>query len=448
MNKALQQYLTLYSENKDLICSKSAPGFNVWREQAYRNLLAEGLPKHGSENYEITDLAEMLAPDFGLNIARIPLDVNPADSFKCGLPHLSSALFFMLNDMWGESKGARNVLPEGVEIGPLSRYMQPDGEATEFYGKIADLLNPIVALNTMLVQEGLFLRVKKGMKVERPIQLVNIIEAMIPLMAVRRILLIVEEGAEIKLLSCDHSNSREKTSASLTVTEIFAAKGSRVEFYDMEENGSLSNRLSALYLRQEEDSHAVVESFTLHNGMTRNEFHCEFAGKGSSLKLYGLGIEDHHNLLDNYSRIAHNAGDCHTDELFKYIVEDEGRGAFTGRIYVAPGAAKTEAYQSNRNLVTSDRARMFSKPQLEIYNDDVKCSHGSATGQLDPMQLFYMRQRGLSDDEARLLLKQAFMADVIQGVSLDLLRDRLHNLVERRFIGQDLSCSDCEVCPK
>lgn len=446
MENSLQQYLDLYAGHKDLLCGKSAAGFNALREEAYRNLIVSGLPKKGSENYELTDIPAMLAPDFGLNIARIPMDVNVSDAFRCGLPHLSSALFFMLNDLWGEKAEARRGLPEGIEIGALSAYMKEGGEATDHYGRLANLTNPLVALNTMLVQEGLYIRVKKGVRVEKTVQLVNLLESMMPMMAVRRILIVLEEDSELKLLACDHTSKADVALASLTVAEIFVGKGARLDFYEMEESPANSSRLSALYLSQEEGSEVTIDNFTLHNGRTRNEFHCGLNGRHARLDLYGLGIESRDSLLDNYSHISHSAEGCHTEELFKYIADDESRCAFTGRIYVAPGACKTEAYQSNRNLVGSDRARIFSKPQLEIYNDDVKCSHGSATGQLDPMQLFYLRQRGLAYEEAILLLKQAFMADVVEGVKLPMLRDRLHNLVERRLSGQDVSCGECDIC--
>ncbi|MDE5774640.1 MAG: SufD family Fe-S cluster assembly protein, partial [Muribaculaceae bacterium] len=140
----------------------------------------------------------------------------------------------------------------------------------------------------------------------------------------------------------------------------------------------------------------------------------------------------------------HKAGHCHTDELFKYVLDDRSRGAFTGMIRVDEGSAGTEAYQSNRNIVGSREARMYSKPQLEIYNDDVKCSHGSAIGRLDELQLFYMQTRGLPESEARLLLKQAFLSDVIERVRMSHLRERLTYLVERRFAGGDDSCAGCQ----
>ena len=127
------------------------------------------------------------------------------------------------------------------------------------------------------------------------------------------------------------------------------------------------------------------------------------------------------------------------------MVDGNATGAFAGLIYVAEGASKTEAYQSNRNLVGSDTAVMHSKPQLEIYNDDVKCSHGTAIGQLDEKQLFYMMTRGISEEQARLMLKQAFMSDVIEGISLSPLRDRLKLMVERRFAGEQAACSSCQL---
>lgn len=440
MTDSLRQYLELYDAHKELIFNNSPHSLNRLRDEAYRNLKVTGLPKRGRENYEVSDIPAMLAPDYGLNIARIPLDVDPRESFKCGIPHLSSSLFFMLNDRWAESRGLRANLPEGVEVGPLSRVPDP-----KFYGTIADLANPIVAFNTMLVQEGVYIHVKKGVKVERPLQLVNILDGTMPMMALRRLLIVVEEDAEVKLLSCSHSSGADHPMASVSVAEIYAAANSRIDFYDMEESNETDNRLTALYLWQEEGSDVLIENFTLHNGKTRNEYYCTFRGPHASLRLNGMGIEGKNSVLDNYSVIRHDTEHCHTEELFKYILGDESRGSFDGLIYVAPGARGTEAYQSNRNMVDSSEAKMFSKPQLEIYNDDVKCSHGSATGQLDPMQLFYLRSRGLSEESARHLLKQAFMADVIEGVRLSLLKDRLYKIVERRFSGEDITCSGCDM---
>ena len=255
----------------------------------------------------------------------------------------------------------------------------------------------------------------------------------------------MEEDSEARLLTCDHTQTPDVRFCSLQVVEIFAGRGSRLDYYDLEESTSDTTRLSSLYLRQEEGSEVLLDAMTLYNGTTRNEFFAEFAGRHARLRMLGMGIEDESRRLDTYSRIAHNVPDCNTDELFKYVVEDKAVGAFAGLVYVAEGASKTEAYQSNRNLVGSREARMHSKPQLEIYNDDVKCSHGTAIGQLDEKQLFYLMTRGISQEEARLMLKQAFMADVIDGIALQPLRDRLKLMVERRFAGEKSACGSCSI---
>lgn len=444
---ALTQYTDLFRDHRALIDANSAAPLNALREKAFEALSGMVLPKEDSENYENIDLDSVLSPDYGINLSKIDIDVNPAASFRCEVPHLSSSLFLTINDTLAETSGCRNALPEGVVVGSL-RSMAESAPAliVKYYGKLADMSNPLVALDTMLVQDGLFLLVKKGVKVEKPIQLVNILQNGMPLMAVRRILIIMEEDSEAKLLVCDHTQNPDLDFLALSTVEIFAGKGSHLDFYDLEESTERTSRLSALYLEQEEGSNVLIDGITLFNGTTRNEYYCSFKGEHSELHLLGMGIEDRQRVLSNFSRIEHTAKNCNSNELFKYVVDDEARGAFTGLIYVAPGAEKTEAYQSNRNLVGSDEARMFSKPQLEIYNDDVKCSHGTATGQLDELQLFYMRTRGLDEATARLLLKQAFMADVVEGVRLPSLKDRLHHLVERRFSGEQSSCASCAAC--
>lgn len=216
--------------------------------------------------------------------------------------------------------------------------------------------------------------------------------------------------------------------------------------YELEESTRLTTRLSQVYLDMAAGANVLLDGITLYNGTTRNEVHAVFNGEEAELQLLGMGIEDADRRLDNYTLIRHEKGHCQSRELFKYVVDGESTGAFTGRIYVAPDAQKTEAYQSNRNLVASPEARMFSKPQLEIYADDVKCSHGTAIGQLDPAQIFYMRTRGLDEATAKTLLRQAFMADVIEPVRLPQLRDRLRHLVDMRLAGNAADAASCASC--
>ncbi len=443
---ALDQYIDLWQEHGELINSNVPEVLNRLRPDAETSLIENGLPSQKDENYRYTDFEKILSPDYGVNVGRVRIAVNPAETFRCDVPMLTTSLFLVVNDAFAETEGCRNMLPEGVEVMSLATYarVNPDFIA-EHYGKLADMSNPTVALNTLLCQDGVVIRVKKGVKVEPTIQVVNIFNNSSALLSARRVLIVMEEDSEAKVLFCDHTQTPAVEFCSVQVVEIYAGRGSRLDYYDLEESTLKTSRLSSLWMMQEEGSEVLLDAMTLYNGRTRNEFFTKFAGRHSRLRMLGMGIEDETRRLDTYSKIAHEVPDCNTDELFKYVVDGDAVGAFAGLIYVAEGASKTEAYQSNRNLVGSDSAVMHSKPQLEIYNDDVKCSHGTAIGQLDEKQLFYMMTRGISEDQARLMLKQAFMSDVIDGISLPPLRDRLKIMVERRFAGEQTACASCHV---
>ncbi|MDE6338495.1 MAG: SufD family Fe-S cluster assembly protein [Muribaculaceae bacterium] len=443
---ALDQYLELYREHHQLIDANGAGPLNQPRGDAYAELAAMRLPAAGSDNYENCDLEAMLEPDYGINLAKLDIDVNPQVTFRCDVPMLTESPMMLINDTFAAPEAMLENMPAGVEVGSLRKFaLDYPEEVSKYYGKLADLKNPIAALNTLLVQDGLYLRVKRGVRLEKPLQLVNILENGMPLMAIRRLLIVVEEDAEARLLVCDHSQNPGVGFMDLEVVEIFAGCNSRFDYYNLEESTEKTTRLSALYLSQDAGSHVSIDGLTLYNGTTRNEYYTKFNGKHAELHLYGMGIEDEDRKVSTYSHINHAHPDCVSNELFKFSLDDRAKGAFTGRIYVAPGAVKTEAYQSNRNLVNSDEAQMLSRPELEIYNDDVKCSHGCAIGKPDEMQLFYMRTRGLDEKTAKLLLKQAFMADIIDKIGIPALRDRLHLMVERRFAGEKSACAGCEV---
>lgn len=443
---ALDQYIDLWQEHSELINSNSPEALNRLRQDAETSLIENGLPSQKDENYRYTDFEKILSPDYGVNVGRVKIAVNPSETFRCDVPMLTTSLFLIVNDAFAETEGCRSMLPEGVDVMSLASYARTNHDfIAEHYGKLADISNPTVALNTLLCQDGVVVRVRKGVKVEPTIQIVNIFNNSSALLSARRVLIVMEEDSEAKVLFCDHTQTPAVDFCSVQVVEIFAGRGSRLDYYDLEESTLKTSRLSSLWMSQDEGSEVLLDAMTLYNGRTRNEFFTKFAGRHARLRMLGMGIEDETRRLDTYSRIAHDVPDCNTDELFKYVVDGDAVGAFAGLIYVAEGASKTEAYQSNRNLVGSDTAVMHSKPQLEIYNDDVKCSHGTAIGQLDEKQLFYMMTRGISEDQARLMLKQAFMSDVIDGISLPPLRDRLKLMVERRFAGEQTACASCPV---
>ena len=285
-----------------------------------------------------------------------------------------------------------------------------------------------MALNTLLAQDGLLVYVPDGVTAERPIQLVNILQAASPLMAVRRLLIVMGRNAHAQMLVCDHSQlPGDAASLALSVVEIVAHENATFDFYDLEETTSANRRISTLYVEQHTGSNVLVDGITLTNGFTRNNYHVEVNGEHASTQLLGMTIASGTQHVDTHTFIAHNAPRCHSNEMFKYVLNDNAVGAFAGRILVQLGCPRVEAYQGNRNLCASPTARMYTKPQLEIYTDDVKCSHGTTIGQLNQEALFYMRSRGIGEEQAKTMLMQAFVADVVDAVRMESLRDRLRH---------------------
>ncbi|MDE6143905.1 MAG: Fe-S cluster assembly protein SufD, partial [Muribaculaceae bacterium] len=262
---ALRQYIELYGGHASMVDANSAGVLNARRSEALKALENMALPSAGSENYEVTDLEKLLSPDYGINIARVNIDVNPAATFHCGVPNLSTSLFLQVNDIYAESENAREGLPEGVYVGSLREFASLYPEtASSYYGELADIGNPIVALNTLFAQDGIAVWVRKGVRVEKPLQIVNILQNGMPLMAVRRVLVILEEGAEVKILSCDHTQNPDQDFLSLQVFELWAGKDSVLDYYDLEESTERTSRLSALYLSQGEGSNVMVDGITLY----------------------------------------------------------------------------------------------------------------------------------------------------------------------------------------
>lgn len=446
MANSLTQYIDLYRQHSEAIHSHAPEAMNALRASALVALDGASLPRKGQDDYEATDLEKVFAPDYGVNINRVPFAPDVTASFRCDVPNMSTCLYFFFNDIFAESRTAARNTQHGLVVESFAQAQASHPEVlSQHLGTLANIQKPEVALNTLLAQDGMLIYVPKGVVVEKPIQLVNIFNAAAPVMALRRILVVLEEGAQAKLLVCDHTQDTEHAYLSSQVVEIVAKKGAMFDYYDLEETGAGTHRVSSVFVSQEEGSNVLIDGITLLNGLTRNDYYVEINGEHAETHLLGMTVASAAQHIDNHTFISHNAPRCVSNEMFKYVLADHAIGAFAGKILVKENCPRTVAYQGNRNLVASASAKMYSKPQLEIYTDDVNCSHGSATGQLDEEALFYMRSRGISEAEARQLLMQAFMSDVIDAVRLPALKDRLHHLVEKRFRGQLATCGECSA---
>ncbi|MBO7589009.1 MAG: Fe-S cluster assembly protein SufD [Bacteroidaceae bacterium] len=446
--KPEQNYIELFDRNRALIDSGSARVMNGLRERASECLKLYGLPHKGLEEYLHTDVREWFLPDWGMNLGRLDMRVDKAQAFRCNVPNLSTLLYFLANDEFACSQTAsRTSLPEGVFVGSLREAAESRPEIVgKYYGRLADMDRPgIAALNSMFAQDGMMIYVPDGVVMDKPLQLVTLLQSPVDMMVNRRVLVIVGRGAQLRLLMCDHALSANGF-LTTQVTEAYAGPGSRLELYDLEETHNANLRVSELYLSQEQDSSVEADYMTLHNGRTRNTVSVMLKGRGAQLSLNGIGTIDREQHLDIMTFVDHRVPDCTSNELFKYVLDDSATGAFAGKVLVRKDAQRTSSEQTNRNICLTRSSRMFTQPQLEIYADDVKCSHGATVGQLDERAMFYMRQRGIPEQEARMMLMQAFVGEVIGRVALEPLRDRLNRLVEKRFRGELSQCEGCRAC--
>jgi len=445
-----QQYIDLYKQCREMIREHSSEVMNTVRDEAFKRFTSQGFPSRKVERYRYTDISALFAPNYGVNLNRLNIPVDPYEAFRCDVPNLSTSLYFVVNDAFYTNVQPLAHLPEGVIVGSLSAHV---GETCcGFYNQLAGQANDAVTdLNTMLAQDGLFVYVPRNVKVDRAIQVINILKAPSlwvgeeALMVNRRVLIILEEGSEIKMLFCDHA-ADDRNFLTTQVIEAYVGNNASLDLYCLEETHAKNIRVSNVYIDQQHDSRVNHNIITLHNGITRNKLDLTLSGDGAECACYGCVIADKQQHVDNNTLITHRVPHCTSNELYKYVLDDKATGAFAGRVLVEHGAQKTISQMTNQNLTATREARMFTQPMLEIYADDVKCSHGSTVGQLNDAALFYMQQRGISQQEAKLLLQNAFINEVIDKMQLEPLRNRLHYLVEKRFRGELNKCSGCKLC--
>lgn len=442
-----QQYIELFGTQRETIDRHSADVLNVRRDEALEALQRLGLPTRKVERYRYTDVQAAFATDYGLNLNRLSIPVNPYEIFRCSVPNLSTSLYFVVNDQFYDRVLPKAPLPEGVIVDSLSKVAREQPTLVEkYYGCLAQPgKDGVTALNTLLAQDGLFIYVPRNVVVDRPIQVVNILRADVDLMVNRRVLIVLEQGAQAKVLVCDHAMDDHDFLAT-QVSEVFVGENAHLELYELEETHRRSKRFANMYVDQAAYATATIDSITLHNGLTRNQTDVSLSGEYAEVNMYGCVIADKEEQVENNTIIDHRVPNGQSTELYKYVLDDHAVGVFAGLIRVQEGAQKTLSNERNANLCATNTARMYAQPMLEIYADDVKCSHGCTVGQLDEQALFYMRQRGIPEEEARLQMKFAFLGEVIDSVQLEPLRDRLHHLVESRFRGDLMRCDGCKTC--
>lgn len=441
-----RKYSDLYLENIDRITGISSPYINSFREQAIKKYIELGIPTRKNEAYKYTNLDIFFNHDYKNYFIPVPDDFVKAEEFRCDIQDLDTHGLVLLNGFYPTLEHKLQQLPSGVWIGSLNEAAKkfPD-LIKKHYGKYAKSdTDGLVHLNTAMASDGVFVYVPKGIVLSKPIQVVDLVHSDVDMFNQDRNLIIVEDNAEISMIICDHTMTPLKFLTN-TVTEVYVGENSHFDIIRVQNEHNNACKITNTFIHQEKYSTASSNNITLHGGLIRNSTYHLLAGEGAHCLSFGLYLTDKWQHVDNYVNVEHTAPNCTSNQLFKGVLDDMSTGAFNGRILVQPGAQGTVAYQKNNNILMTDDAKMDTKPQLEIYADDVKCSHGATVGQIDENALFYLQSRGINKREARLMLMFGFAHEVIQNIKVEALRERMDNLVMQRLKGELSRCASCMV---
>jgi Fe-S cluster assembly protein SufD len=307
----------------------------------------------------------------------------------------------------------------------------------KYFSQVAPKDESIVDLYTAFAKVGVFIKIPKNTKVSKPIQLIFLTtDELSETMTQPRNLVILEEGSHAIIVE-RHQSLSKKPVFTNSVTEIFAEKNARLSYYKVQNDSKLASLVDNTYIQQDRDSHVNVGSFSFGGKLTRNNLNFYMKGENIESHMDGITIIGEGQLVDHHTLADHQFANCYSRELYKGIYDDNSKGVFNGKVVVHRDAQKTNAFQQNNNILLTDKASIDSKPQLEIFADDVKCSHGCTVGQLDDEALFYLRSRGIPEKEAKALLMYAFSNDALDHVYIPELKKKLNQIIASK-LGVDL----------
>jgi len=440
-----EKILHLFEKNKETILKDNSPGMIEQRTKAIQSFKTAGFPTIKTEKWRETDLSKMLATDYSFYFEptfRPGIDLSGI--FQCNIPHLDTNMVPQLNGWFVSDNGPVKTTPEGVIVGSyhaVKKYF-PD-LFNQYAGKIADITkSSMVALNTAFATDGTFIYVPDNVHVQLPMHMVNIIKHDRSIFIQNRNLVVLGRNARLQLVQCDDSVDQQQSFTN-SVTEIFIGQNAFLDHYKLQNKNNSSTFINTSFFSLERDARLNTNGITLNGGLIRNETYVTLNGENSEANIMGAYLMDRTQHVDNHVFVDHKYPNCISNELFKGILDDSASAVFNGHILVRRDAQKTNAYQNNKNILLTDKAIVYTKPFLEIYADDVKCSHGATIGQLDQNAMFYLKSRGIGEKNARLLLMYAFAAEIINHITIEPLKIRIDDMVKKRLRGELSICDKC-----
>lgn len=434
-----------YDEIKSELESSNHPKVAALRNEGFQFVAEKGLPTRKDEKWRNTDLKLVTAAKFKLASSKTDYNQAVSEMFKCDVKGFNAEVISLLNGWYySADEGTLQSYDNGVIVGSMAaaQHQFPDFFQTHF-GEIADnTSHGYIAANTALWQDGIFIYVPDGIEVKQTIQLIKVVSSEHQLMTNTRNLIILGKNSKLSFMHCDDSVNHFSNLIN-TVTEVHVGENACFELYKLQNINDETTLLNSTFIRQQANSRSTVSVLTLNGGLIRNELQVDFRGEGAETDLNGIYLMDKKQHVDNQVAVKHMVPNCNSNELFKGVLDEGATAVFNGYIYVARDAQKTNAFQRNNNILLSDTAKVSTMPFLEIYADDVKCSHGATIGQLDNEALFYLMQRGISEKDARLLLMYAFIADVTGKITIEALKTSIEDMVKKRLRGELSICERC-----
>ncbi len=426
------QLLTAFREGEERLNGESKTALHQVRRQALTAFDQLGFPTIRHEEWKYSNVNSLIKQRFTID-GTSTLTADELSSLE--IPNLEGNVLYFVNGHY-QAEMSHIVSPaDQVQIGSLADSIKadPDGVGAHF-ARYADYKDSaFTALNTALATDGVVIRVPANAQVEQPIILRFISDARVNNVASQpRNLILVGKNAEVTVTESFRTLGDNSSFVNI-VTEISLDRDARMQYYKVQDETNQAYHIGTTQVHQTDNSHFYAATVTLNGNFVRNNLNIVLNGQYAEAFMYGLYMPNGRQHVDNHTLVDHAMPNSYSNELYKGILDDSGTGVFNGKIFVRPDAQKTNAYQSCKNVVLSPNATMNTKPQLEIYADDVKCSHGTTTGQLNDEALFYMRSRGIPKDEARTLLLYAFAQDVLSQIKIQPIRDYLEGVVTAKL---------------
>jgi len=428
-DKILNTYLA-FENNSNLANDHS---IRKTRKNAIEQFESVGFPTKSIEEWKYTSLKEVLKKDYKL----IHNFQNEIDSKLVKPFLLKGTETFKLVFVNGVFQPLiSETSHEEMDICILSSAIQNTKYKVFFdhyFNTIASKTDGLTSLNTAFVQEGAFIHIPKSVVVSKPIEILYLTTGNdAEILSQPRNLVIVDENAYVQIVE-KHQNLTSQNALTNVVTEIFANKRAIVEWYKVQNDTSIASMIDTTYIRQDKESVVSTFTFSLGGALVRNNLHFYHKGEHITSNLNGVTLIKGTQHVDHQTNIYHQQPNCESHELYKSIFDEQSTGVFNGKVLVSKEAQKTDAYQQNDNILLTDEASINTKPQLEIFADDVKCSHGCTIGQLDKNALFYMQQRGIPKQEAQALLLYAFMDEVVNRVKIPVLKSWITEQISEKL---------------